>query len=89
MSRRLKPDLKTVLDRYNDIIHRMKSAGLIDLWQRQDLDRRVKGILETNVELFKRLTQKSVYEIEFPMFIVYGWAAGSVLFVLEIISKQF
>lgn len=75
-------------DRFNEITHRMKSAGLIDLWLRNDIDKDMNYLLKENVERLKHLGNVDVPKIEFPMFIVYGWMASVALFVVEIILKN-
>lgn len=71
-------------DRFNQIVHRMRSAGLMELWQRFD-DGTHYDLLKKNVERLNQLKGNDFQKIEFPTFIFYGWTAGIILFILEII----
>lgn len=67
------------MDRFNDVIHRMQSAGLYQKWKR---------------DYFEKVTLKFVEEtylenVSFPISIVYGWFASIILFMCEIIWKNF
>lgn len=76
-------------ERLNDIVQRLKSAGFYDLWLRRD-GSVLEGMVRTlNLVLLHRRQATSVERLQFPTFIVYGWLAGFVVFVLEIIWKKF
>jgi len=74
-------------ERFNEITHRMHSAGLINLWWRKEIDKMTHEVIGKNREKIQQ--EKDVAKIEFPSFIVYGWIAGIVLFIVEIIWKKF
>lgn len=78
-------------ERYNEITHRLKSAGLIDLWWRGQLDVLEKKVLKVNLERLQLLAENDnetqVYN--YLIFIVYGWTAGGIVFVFEIVWKKF
>lgn len=76
-------------DRFNEIINRMKNAGLIDLWQRRDIDHVVEGNIKLLHHFITGNDRNDAQNIEFPVFIVYGWIAGTILLVFEIIWKNF
>lgn len=80
------------IDRLNEIIRRLQSAGLYDEWKRREDSLVDKLFIEEKREYFKYHTQTDVAdEIEpfpIPMFIVYGWIAGSVILIIEIICKN-
>lgn len=75
-------------DRLNDIIQGMRTAGLIDLWLRQNFRVMELNLLKNNVERIKYLNGKDVHRIEFPVIIVYGWFASVIVLVVEIIWKK-
>lgn len=76
-------------DRFNDITHQMQSAGLIDIWMRWVQYRVENDLLKMNLERLKLLPENDVQVIHFPMFIVYGWVAGGIMLVIEIVWKKF
>lgn len=71
---------------FNDIIHRIRSAGLIEKWSK-----------ENELKLEEKIFEKNKMNIEKEdhsddgglMFIVYGWIASAILFICEIILKKF
>lgn len=74
------------LERLNEIFHWMRNAGLDGLWLRQDDDVYEQNLLKLNHERIANETNNDVQKIdEFPMFLVYGWCASIVLFVVEIV----
>lgn len=77
-------------ERFNEIIHRIQSAGLYSLWERQGYAVREKNILKTNLEHLRihRQTDNET-SFQFPIFIVYGWLTGILLLIIEIICKHF
>lgn len=73
-------------ERLNEILHRIQSAGLYGIWRRQhfsDLDEKIKN------KNLVQLTNENVKRFEFPNFIFYGWIAGAVVLVVEIIWKKY
>lgn len=71
------------LQRLNEIIHRILNSGLFNFWMRKESERLERLILNTN---FYRLLedQTDPNQVAFPMFIIYGWIAGVIVFLLEI-----
>lgn len=67
--------------RLNEIIHRIKSAGLFDLWSRADDSKLAKFIKVARDE-------NDVDRFPIPMFIVYGWIASVIIFLVEIVWNQ-
>lgn len=76
------------IERLNEIIHRIKSAGLYELWLQQELNFIETKILAENVDRLKNQKVAYVKNFEFPMFIVYGWLAGFVVLIFEIVWKK-
>lgn len=75
-------------ERLNDMIQRLKNSGLYDLWLRRDFAIREGVILKYNLLRLQHQGTASVERFEFPMLIVYGWLAGLVVFITEIIWKK-
>lgn len=77
------------LERLNDIIQQLKSSGLYDLWEQKEYAKREKKIAKHNLKRLKiSRAVTSSERSDFPMFIVYGWFAGVVVFILEIVWKK-
>lgn len=76
-------------ERLNDILHRIKSAGLYDLWKRQDEANDENVLLKQNVERLANQIENYVESFEFPTFLFYGWLAGLIAFMFEIMWKRF
>lgn len=74
--------------RFNDIVQRVKSAGLYDLWEQRYTYVRVKMIVGENIHLRNQI-EIVVENFEFPMLVVYGWFASIIVFFIEIICKKF
>ncbi|KAJ6645349.1 hypothetical protein Bhyg_00554 [Pseudolycoriella hygida] len=74
-------------ERVNEIFHWIHSAGLYDLWLRQENDQRVKSFLEFNIERMKNETfhNAGIGTVSMPTFIAYGWCASIILFIVELI----
>jgi len=70
-------------NRLNEIIHRIQSAGLYELWLRKDDSKYEDEILKGSRK------EMIVKNFEFPSFIIYGWLAGVIMLVIEIIWKNF
>lgn len=75
-------------DRLNEIIHRIQSAGLFDLWLRRDDAKKETRILNKNLKRLQNYEAASIEDFEFPMIIVYGWLTGFAILIFEIIWKQ-
>lgn len=76
-------------ERLHEIVLRIQSAGLWDIWWRRDYVGIRKQILERNVERLKHQDKKLVTNFEFPMLVVYGWLLSVIVFVIEIVWKNF
>lgn len=72
-------------DRFNEIYHRLYSAGLMDLWYRNTSHLQLR--LQTGHS--KHIEGNDVQRMELPMFIVYGWIASAMWLIIEIIWKNF
>lgn len=77
------------VERLNEIIHWLQSAGLYDLWYRRERFQTQSGMLKRSVELLRYQNEIVVEHFEFPTFVFYGWLAGVVMLVIEIIWKHF
>lgn len=73
-------------ERFNEINHRMKSAGLIQLWDRWNYDVLTEHLLIANSELLKKWKedQNEKTQFEFPSSVIYGWIASGIVFIVEI-----
>lgn len=70
------------LERLNDIFHRIRSAGLFDLWMRQDDIVAIKTLVGKNRH---RVVNETIDTITFPMFIAYAWLTSFIVLVFEIL----
>lgn len=76
-------------ERYNEIVHRMQTAGLINLWTRWEYDDLEILVMRKNREhLINTGRRHDLQKIEFPVFIVYGWILGSITFIVEIFWRK-
>lgn len=76
-------------ERLHDVVLRIQSAGLWDIWWRKDYVGIRSKILERNGERLKDQDKNLVTNFEFPMLVVYGWLLSVVVFVIEIVWKNF
>lgn len=74
------------VERLNDIIHRIQSAGLYILWRKQTNNFYERYIYGEYAFKTEEITADDAFG--FPMFIVYGWLAAVIVFVVEIIWKK-
>lgn len=75
------------MERLNELIHRINQFGLYDKWQ-EDFK------YEREILLTKAYARLSIHLVSsyfdgFPTFIVYGWIAGTIAFLLEVFHKKF
>lgn len=75
-------------ERLNEIIHRIKSAGLYDLWIERDFGEREYKTVKKNSKRMRTDSESFIQNFEFPTFVFYGWTAGSVVFIFEIMWKS-
>ncbi len=73
------------IERVNDILHRIQSGGLYDLWFRQDDIELEKLIARKNLKRLSNEQSNTSESQTFPMFIAYGWLGSIILFFGEII----
>lgn len=78
------------VERLNEIHHRVRSAGLHEKWWRED-----------EIDLWRNISRKynsfedrddsseNTKMFAVPMFIVYGWVAGTIVLIIEIVWKNF
>lgn len=76
------------VERVNEIVHRVLSSGMYDVWDRYELSYDENKNLKRNLELLIDREGSGVESFEVPMFIVYGWVASIGVFVVEIIWKR-
>lgn len=76
------------LQRFNEILHWMRCAGLHDKWLREDLDDLRRNVFK-NREHLKNSDKTDIETFQVPMFIVYGWVASVIVFAIEIVWKHF
>ena len=78
------------LERLNEIINWMRNAGLYDVWTRQMIEQNEKYLVN---RYRKRVANQNnvanIENFEFPTFIFYGWLAGLIVLMLEIMWKRF
>lgn len=77
------------LERFNEIVHRIKNAGLYALWLQLDNTVIENRISKLNVEHLSAQKDIDIDRFPLPMFIVYGWFASVIVFVFEIIWKKY
>lgn len=75
-------------ERLNDIIHRIQSAGLYDEWRRRADSNTEKRLLNRNLERVLNSNTNFESTVEFPTFIFYGWIAGTIVLVVEIVWQK-
>lgn len=74
----------------NEIISWIQQAGLYNLWFDYDNIDFEKEFNDRNFEALNNYKgSKNVQTNEAPMFIVYGWIASVIVFIIEIIWKKF
>lgn len=75
------------MERMNEIASRTKSAGLYKKWLKLEHSEIESEFLEMN-KLLRIDSEPDVEPFSIPIFIVYGWIAGSVVFIVEIIWEK-
>lgn len=76
-------------ERLNEIVHRIQSAGLYDLWGRQSIVQLEQQIIKRYSDNLSFQNKILVQTFEFPMLILYGWLASAIVLVIEIMWKYF
>lgn len=68
----------------------MKSAGLFDFLLGKDVYEMENRIIKKyRKDSINREDENFVQSFEFPIFIVYGWFAGVIVLVIEILCKNY
>lgn len=76
-------------DRLNEILLRIQSAGLYDIWERQKYAWAIQFLSRDNLKRIEAIGKTEEDELPFPIFIVYGWLCSVIVFGLEIIVNKF
>ncbi|XP_037050323.1 uncharacterized protein LOC119084448 [Bradysia coprophila] len=78
-------------DKLNEIIHWTYSSGLLYQWIRETFYQTEKIILTYNRKRLENQQQTvEVVQIDFSMIIIYGWIAGVIILIIEILwNKNF
>lgn len=76
------------IERLNEIIHWIRNAGLYEKWRKENFNEFVKYISQNREFIKTTREQSEVEQFEMPIFIVYGWIVGLIVFVIEIIWKK-
>ncbi len=75
------------IDRLNDIIHRIRSAGLFQLSWEKEAEEQLNDVrlLNRNINRETATTSNIVFDqFQFIKFIIYGYIAACLVFALEI-----
>lgn len=75
------------VERFNEVIHRMRSAGLYEKWLKDDQARAADNHYK-NSEFLKHRKEMEIDGFAVPIFIFYGWFGGIVAFVIELSLKN-
>ncbi len=75
------------IERLNEIIRRLQSAGLYDEWKRRQDEFDEKKFIEEKFGSIQRRNGNEIKSFPVPIFIAYGWIGGVILLVIEIIWK--
>lgn len=77
------------IDRLNDIIHRIQSAGLFERWFEKELQEWLQHIRVRNRNITRETMGDIVFDqFQFVEFIMYGYVAAGLVFVLEILWSK-
>lgn len=79
-------------DRFNEIINQMKSSGLTDYLQGLVVDLLVNDLLKRNRERNIEILNVETFDVsmdDFPMFVVHGWIASVLVFIVEIMWTKY
>lgn len=76
------------IDRLNEIIGWIRTAGLYERWRQEEFNAIMKDVLENRRNLVVRSEETEIDKFPFPMFICYGWCAGIIVFLMEVIYKR-
>lgn len=82
-------DIFPFIERLNEIIHWIQSAGLYEQWWKYDGNAYDNQFIQRTAEYLKNRGEDEVEKIPIPMFIVYGWIASFTLLIIEIIWNRF
>lgn len=81
------PDFPFV-ERLNEIIHWIRNAGLYEKWLQDELSRTALNYYK-KCEHLKNRDETDIQTFPVPFFIFYGWFAGIIVLIIEIIWKNF
>lgn len=73
------------VERLNEIYHRFTSSGLFGKWFLDNWKMKEQSVKAFHQHYFQIKKEVLVNQFEVSMFIVYGWIASTILFVIEII----
>lgn len=77
-------------ERLNDIVHRIRSAGLYEKWEKEDNNFNVTTLLKRHLEILRNNEESDdIDRFPFPMIVVYGWISSVIAFVMEIIKWNY
>lgn len=78
------------VERLNEIIDWTRCAGLFDKWSARGLLDFENDIVDTNQRLRRFIIEKEleVTNFDFPMFVVYGWIASTVVLIIELLWEH-
>lgn len=79
-------------ERLNEIVFRIRSAGLIYKWEDDERSQYESKLLRKYKSYFDWLRNRNEADVDkfpFPNFIFYGWIASAVILVIEIVWKKF
>jgi len=76
-------------ERFNEIIHWIKSAGLFTRWWQLELAEEATLIAQANLKHSGKNKEIGIERFTFPMLTVYGWIISIIVFFIEIIWNIF
>lgn len=76
------------IDRFNEIVNWIRSAGLYEKWRREDFTDQDNYIILRNRRILRNQVEIDTEQFPLPMFLVYGWCASIIVLIVEIIWKK-
>lgn len=74
------------VDRFNEIINRIRSSGLYGKWWRENVSKFIKSEVLKRVDFVSTSNETKRFSV--PIFIIYGWCISIIVLVFEIIWKN-